>query len=472
MTPPIGMEPSPLPAVPRKEDAARLRILVVAGEGAGSAALLQSLRQWADDGRLEVDAAPDLPRAVRLLAGQRWDVVLAALGERPDEELGWWADALRAARGGPRLIAAAQTPSMGLALRAEKLGVLDVLALPLRRDDLIRALERLRSAARDTTIPLPVVEHHAVGPNALVGQSPAMLDVYKLLARVAASTATVLIQGESGTGKEVVARAVHLHGPKASGAFVAVNCAAIPDNLLESELFGHEKGAFTGAVTRKVGRFEHAAGGTLFLDEIVDMSLALQAKILRAVQEREIERVGGTDTIPVDVRLIAATNRDLKEAIKQGRFREDLYYRLAVITIRLPKLAERGEDLLLLTAFFIRQFAERYGKRITAISDRAMDLLRAHAWVGNVRELRNVIERGVIVANDDTLRAEHLPDEIRGEETALTDRPQGGLLALAEVEARYIARVLAHTNGQIGAAAEILGIHRNTLTRKMKEYGL
>src|SRR5437763_12326514 len=338
MTRPCGMEPSPLPAVPRKEGAARLRILVVAGEGAGSAALLQSLRQWADDGRLEVDAAPDLPRAVRLLAGQRWDVVLAALGERPDEELSWWADALRSATGGPRLIAAAQAPSMGLALRAEKLGVLDVLALPLRRDDLIRALERLRSAAGETTIPLPVVEHHAVGPNALVGQSPAMLDVYKLLARVAASTATVLIQGESGTGKEVVARAVHLHGPKASGAFVAVNCAAIPENLLESELFGHEKGAFTGAVTRKPGRFELARAGTRFLDEIAAMSLALQAKILRAVQEREIERVGGTETLPV--------------------------------------------------------------------------------------------------------------------------------------EGRQIARVLAHTNGQIGAAAEILGIHRNTLTRKMKEYGL
>src|SRR6184192_3691972 len=467
MTRPIGMEPSPLPAVPRKEGAARLRILVVAGEGAGSAALLQSLRQWADDGRLEVDAAPDLPRAVRLLAGQRWDVVLAALGERPDEELAWWVDALRAATGGPRLIAAAQTPSMGLALRAEKLGVLDVLALPLRRDDLTRALERLRSAASEAAIPLPEVAHHAVGQYALVGQSPAMLEVYKLLARVAASTATVLIQGESGTGKEVVARAVHLHGPKASGAFVAVNCAAIPENLLESELFGHEKGAFTGAVTRKIGRFEQAASGTLFLDEIADMSLALQAK-----QEREIERVGGSETIPVDVRLIAATNRDLKEAIKQGRFREDLYYRLAVVTIRLPTLVERGDDLVLLTAYYVRLFAQRYGKKIHAISDRALGLLRAHAWVGNVRELRNVIERAVIVATDETLRAEHLPDELRGEEATLADRPQGGLLTLAEAEARHIARVLAHTNGQIGAAAEILGIHRNTLTRKMKEYGL
>ncbi len=477
MTPPTNTESSASPVAPRKEEGARLRVLVVAGEtgsggGPAGTALLQSLRQWAEDARLEIGAAPDLPRAVRQLAGQGWDVVLAVLGDRPDDDLAWWVDTLRAASGGPRLIAAAQSPSMGLVLRAEKLGVLDVLSVPLRRDDLVRALERLRSAAGETAIPLPAVEHHAVGQYALVGQSPAMLEVYKLMARVAASTATVLIQGESGTGKEVVARAVHLHGPKASGAFVAVNCAAIPENLLESELFGHEKGAFTGAVTRKIGRFEHAANGTLFLDEIADMSLALQAKILRAVQEREIERVGGTETIPVDVRLIAATNRDLKEAIKQGRFREDLYYRLAVVQIRLPKLAERGEDLLLLTAFFIRQFAERYGKQLRAISDRALDLLRGHAWVGNVRELRNVIERGVIVATDDTLRAEHLPEEIRGEEVALADRPQGGLLTLAEVEARHIARVLAHTNGQIGAAAEILGIHRNTLTRKMKEYGL
>src|SRR5256884_9431810 len=389
MTRPIGMEPSPLPAVPRKEGAARLRILVVAAEGKGRGAVLQSVRQWAADGRLEVDAAPNLPRAVRLLAGQQWHVVLAALGERPDEELAWWVDALRAATGGPRLIAAAQTPSMGLALRAEKLGVLDVLALPLRRDDLTRALERLRSAASEAAIPLPEVAHHAVGQYALVGQSPAMLEVYKLLARVAASTATVLIQGESGTGKEVVARAVHLHGPKASGAFVAVNCAAIPENLLESELFGHEKGAFTGAVTRKVGRFEHAAGGTLFLDEIADMSLALQAKILRAVQEREIERLGGTDTIPVDVRLIAATNRDLKEAIKQGRFPEDLGYRLALGTIRLPTLGERGGDLVPLTAYYVRLFAQRYGKKIQEIFDPRPRLLRGHPRVGHRRRLRH-----------------------------------------------------------------------------------
>jgi len=234
-----------------------------------------------------------------------------------------------------------------------------------------------------------------------------MLDVYKLMARVAHSTATVLVQGESGTGKEVVARTIHEHGPAATGAFVAVNCAAIPENLLESELFGHEKGAFTGAVARKIGRFEQAAGGTLFLDEIADMSLALQAKILRAVQEREIERVGGGESIPVTVRLIAATNRDLQTAIAQGRFREDLYYRLAVVTIQLPRLVDRGDDLLLLIAYFARQFAQRYGKRIEALSDRALELLRHHQWIGNVRELRNVIERAAIVATDGTLRTEH-----------------------------------------------------------------
>jgi len=422
-----------------------LRILAVGAEGAGSGGLLHGIRQWVGEGGVEIEAAPDLPRAVRQLGTGRWHVVVAVLGDHSDDDLAWWVDTLRGAAAAPRL--------------------------PVRREDFLRALRRARPIT-EAAVTLPLVEPHAVGQYALVGQSAAMLDVYRLIARVAPSTATVLVQGESGTGKEVVARAVHINGPVSSGPFVAVNCAAIPENLLESELFGHEKGAFTGAVMRKIGRFEQAGGGTLFLDEIADMSLALQAKILRAVQEREIERVGGTDTIPVDVRLIAATNRDLKEAIKQGRFREDLYYRLAVVLIRLPRLGERGDDLLLLTAYFVRQFAERYGKQIQAISDRALELLRNHAWVGNVRELRNVIERAVIVATDDVLRAEHLPEEFRGEEATLPDRPEGALLTLAEVEARHITRVLTHTNGQIGAAAEILGIHRNTLTRKMKEYGL
>src|SRR6185503_10729271 len=280
----------PAPPSPRSVTDA-VRVLAVGGEsGPGP---LQSLRQWAADLGVELEWAADLPRATRLLAGGRWDLVLTVLGERSDEDLTWWVDALRGAPGGPRLIALADRPSMGLALRAEKLGVLDVLALPLKREALANAVSRVRSAATEVALPLPSVDPEAQGHYALVGQSPAMLDVYKLMARVAGSTATVLILGESGTGKEVVARTIHQHGPGSSGPFVAVNCAAIPENLLESELFGHEKGAFTGAVARKIGRFEQAGGGTLFLDEIADMSLALQAKILRAVQEREIERVGG-----------------------------------------------------------------------------------------------------------------------------------------------------------------------------------
>src|SRR6266566_1519097 len=224
------MEPVPSSATLRKEGSSRVRILVAGEDTAG---VLQSLRQWSDDGGLEVDGVPDLPRAVRRLTAERWDVVLALLGDRADDDLAWWMDAMRGATGAPRLIGATRNPSMGVVLR-------------------------VRSAAVEVPVPLPEVEHHAVGQYALVGQSPAMLEVYKLMARVAPSAATVLIQGESGTGKEVVARAIHLDGPHAAGRFVAVNCAAIPENLLESELFGHEKGAFTGAVTRKIGRFEQA----------------------------------------------------------------------------------------------------------------------------------------------------------------------------------------------------------------------
>src|SRR3989442_1458552 len=274
---------------------------------------------------------------------------------------------------------------MGLVLRAEKLGVLDLLPQPLRREDFLRALHRLRSAAGEVPVPLPEVAPHGIDPYVLVGQSPAMVEVYNVIAGVAGSPACVVSEGESGPGKEVVARAIHLNGSVASGPFVAVNCAAIPENLLESELFGHEKGSFTGAVARRVGRFEQASGGTLFLDEIADMGLALQAKILRAVQEREIERVGGTAPIPVNVRLIAATNRDLREAVAQGRLREDLYYRLAVVIIQLPRLTERGDDLLQLIAYFVSLFAEKCGKRIEAISDPAFETLRNRPRGGNGR---------------------------------------------------------------------------------------
>jgi DNA-binding NtrC family response regulator len=357
-------------------------------------------------------------------------------------------------------------------LQAERLGVTDLFSLPVRREDFDRVLHRLQTASDERAIPLPPVQPDLPGTAAMVGQHASMLEVYKLIARVAPSLATVLILGESGTGKEVVARAIHLNGSRAAGPFIAVNCAAIPDNLLESELFGHERGAFTGAVARRAGRFELAVGGTLFLDEIADLSMVLQAKILRAVQEHEIERVGGGETIPVDVRVIAATNQDLRGAIDAGRFREDLYYRLAVVTINLPRLVDRGEDLLLLTAYFATYFGRLSGKHISTISDRALDLLRSHKWAGNVRELRNVIERAVIVSADDSIRVANLPDEFRGAGLAVPKPTLGAMPTLAEVEARHIARALAHTGGVIGSAAALLGIHRNTLSRKIAEHGL
>ncbi len=447
-----------------------LRVLAV--EEGARPGLPPALKDWIRQADVELECVPDQPQAANRLSTGRWDAVIAVLREKCEDELAAWMDTLRGAEGAPRLIALAVQPSVGLALRAERLGVLELLALPPRREDVLRAIQRLRAAGVETPVPLPAVRGETVGPHVLVGHSPAMLEVYKLMARVAPSTATVLLLGDSGTGKEVLARAIHHSGPRAAGPFVAVNCAAIPENLLESELFGHERGAFTGAVARKVGRFELAGGGTIFLDEVADMSLLLQAKILRAVQEREIERVGGGEPLPVDVRLIAATNHDLQAAIAQGRFREDLYYRLAVVSIRLPRLVDRGDDLLLLAAHFAREFGERYGKRIDAVSDRALEVLRNHDWVGNVRELRNVIERAVVVATDGTLRTEHLPEELRGEEAALPGRSGAGPLTLAEAEARHIARVLEHTGGQIGTASEILGIHRNTLTRKIREYGL
>ncbi|HWH02187.1 MAG TPA: sigma-54 dependent transcriptional regulator [Gemmatimonadales bacterium] len=314
----------------------------------------------------------------------------------------------------------------------------------------------------------------APGPHApaVIGGSPRFRDAMDLAIRLARPDINILLEGETGTGKELFARAIHAASARKGGPFVPVDCSTLAESLIESELFGHEKGAFSGAVTRKIGRFELARGGTLFLDEIADMTLPLQAKILRAVQEREIERVGGGDPIPIDVRLIAASNRELRDAIQQGRFREDLYYRLAVVIVRLPRLSERGADLALLAAYFARQFASQYGKHITGFSDRTLELLTAHRWVGNVRELRNAIEQAVIVADGGTILVEHLPDEIRGHEGSLAGTLSGELATLAEAEARHIARVLAHTGGQIGAAATILGIHRNTLTRKIREYGL
>ncbi|MCI0651194.1 MAG: sigma-54 dependent transcriptional regulator [Planctomycetes bacterium] len=447
------------------------KLLRLLGVGADSR-MLRDLARVAEPHAAALESVAQGDAAHEALANREWDAVVVVLDTESQEEVATWHHKIAELATRPRLVVMVPAPTIAFTLRATQLGGIDVVPLPLWQDHFSEALRRLCATFDETALPLPEVVPIAVGPYQLVSGSPAMLNVYRTIAQIAPGTATVLIVGESGTGKELVARAIHQHGNRAASPFVAVNCAAIPENLLESELFGHEKGAFTGAVARKIGRMERASGGTLLLDEIADMSLVLQSKILRAIQEREIERVGGNDPIPVDVRLMAATNRDLPALIAQGRFREDLYYRLAVVTVRVPRLIERGDDVLLLTSHYLREFGRQYGKRFSAISDRALELMRSQRWVGNVRELRNVIERAVAVAEGGTLRAEHLPEEWRGDANAVPAPRTPPLLSLQDVEARHIAETLARTKGHIGEAARILGVHRNTLARKMKEHRL
>ena len=374
----------------------------------------------------------------------------------------------RLATSGQAVALITKAPSLRLTLDAMDRGARDVLSVPLDTGKLRELVVRCRKIA----VRSPEVDRVAVETaDAMIGESPRMLEAFKTVARVARSSATVLIRGESGTGKELVARTLHERSHRARQPFVAVNCAAIPEALLESELFGHEKGAFTGAVARRVGRFERANGGTVFLDEIGDMSLPLQAKILRVLQEREIERVGGAAPIPVDVRLVAATHRDLEQDVKEGRFREDLYYRLAVVTLALPALRERGDDLRSLAEHYLAVYAREYRRPVQAISREAMTLLRAHHWPGNVRQLRNVMESAVLQADGPVLLPSHLPiDALQPKVDVATEG--SSLLTLSELERRHISRVLAESGGQMNIAAEILGIHRNTLRRKLSEYGI
>ncbi|HKQ18188.1 MAG TPA: sigma-54 dependent transcriptional regulator [Candidatus Eisenbacteria bacterium] len=409
--------------------------------------------------------------ALRAIAREEFGLIFVSLNAGGLDQLQWWEKSLPNGTRSPRVVAMVSDPA--LALEVARLGPFEMLSHPVDHERFSDLLRRVNDAETEAVIPLLDPVPPSNDPYPFITQSPEMLSVFRTIAQVAPTNANVLITGESGTGKELVARMIHQIGPRADAPFVALNCAAIPEHLLESELFGHEKGSFTGAVSQKAGRFERASGGMLFLDEIGDMSLALQSKILRAIQEREIERVGGTGPISVDVHVIAALNRDPAELVAQGRFRDDLYYRLAVVTVHLPRLADRDDDLFLLTSHFLREFGSQYGKEFTGVSENALDLLRRHEWVGNVRELRNVVERAALVADGPVIRPEHLPEEWRQ-----AAAPNGPVTAprtpqtLREVEARHIANVLNLTRGQIGEAARILGLHRNTLTRKIRQYRL
>jgi Nif-specific regulatory protein len=306
----------------------------------------------------------------------------------------------------------------------------------------------------------------------MIGESAAMRAVHQFIARVAPREANVLIHGESGTGKELVARAIHRNSPRAGGPFVAINCAAITETLLESELFGHEKGAFTGAVGLKKGKLEVAAGGTVFLDEIGELAPSLQAKLLRVLQEREMERVGGTRPIQLDIRLIAATNRDLREEARQHRFREDLYYRLNVVSIIMPPLRERKDDIPMLASFFAARHGEKQKRRISGISPKARACLMAYDWPGNVRELENVIERAVVLGATDEILPEDLPDAVL-EEASPEGEPVSVLHeVIREAKKQAILRAIEQAGGNYTEAAGLLGVHPNHFFRLIRTLNL
>ena len=420
----------------------------------------------------EASGATSAADALRAIRGNGFDVVLTDIrmpgttGIQLCEEI---------VRGDPELPVIVMTAfgSLETAVAALRAGAYDFVTKPIEMDLLVLALQRAitqRRLQRQVRELAETVDHQAHFGE-IIGSSPAMQRIYSQLAQLAATETSVLLTGESGTGKELVARSIHRRSRRASGPFVAVDCAAIPETLLESELFGHAKGAFTDARQERQGLFVRAGGGTLFLDEIGELPLTMQAKLLRALEERRVRPVGGDQEIPFDTRVISATNRDLDAAIEEKRFREDLYYRINVIQIELPPLRARGSDVLLLAQHFLGVFAESAGKEVTAIQPAAADRLLSYNWPGNVRELRNVVERAVALTQFDQIAVGDLPEKIRdyrGGQVVIGGDDPSELVSLEELERRYIAHVLEATGGNQTKAAAILGVDRKTLYRKLK----
>ncbi len=440
------------------------RILIVDDEEI----MRQSLTDWLKEEGYDVLAVEDGFKALELVQKEDWNVMLLDLKMPKMDGLEVLQEVKKINRDLPVIIITAYA-TIDTAVTAMKAGAYDYIVKPFHPEELAILIKKIiehQNLVKENII-LRKELRQRYQFHDIIGKSPKMQAVFELIRTVAPTKSTVLIQGESGTGKELVARAIHEASPRSFAPFVALACGALPETLLEAELFGYEKGAFTGAVAQKKGKVELADGGTLFLDEVSDISLKTQVDLLRFLQEREFRRLGGTEIIKVDVRVIAATNRNLKKLVDEGKFRDDLFYRLNVITITIPPLRERKEDLSLLIQHFIEKFSVETGKKIEKISEPAMHILLNYDWPGNVRELENAIEHAVVITQENIIRPEHLPDFLKKREAKSISGK-----SLQEVEKEHIINILKESEGNIRRAAEVLGINRVTLYRKIKEYDI
>jgi two-component system response regulator HydG len=452
----------------KSDQKSEIRVLVVDDEASARSGLEKLLRQEG----YAVESASDGENALSLVSERPPDVVVTDL-KMPRMDGMQLLAKLREQNAEIPVIVVTAFGDVASAVGAMRAGAADYLTKPVDFDALLvsieRVLERRDLRVEADTLRRQLREREGDGLEGLIGASAAMQKVYRVARQVAGARATVLITGESGTGKGELARAVHVKSPRAKGPFVALHCASLAESLLESELFGHERGAFTGAEKRRIGRFEQANGGTLFLDEVGEIPAATQVKLLRVLQERTFERVGGNETVAVDVRLIAATNRDLAAAVHEGRFREDLYYRLNVVHIDMPPLRVRDTDVLLLANHFLRRFAADNKRSITGFSDQARAKIVAHRWPGNVRELENAIERAVVLCEGPLIEEEHLPIDVAPVAKGAVRIPGA---TMAEIERYAILSTLEATNGSTTRAAEMLDISVRTIQYRLHEYGL
>ena len=443
------------------------RILVVDDEVNARTALAELLREEGFD----VETAADAFKALGKFESFAPHVVVTDL-KMPGMDGIELVKKLRASEVPPAVVVMTAFGEVTTAVDAMRAGAADYLTKPLDFEELLVVLDKVleNEHLRRETGQLRARVRDRVAPGNMIGIAPPMQRVFEIIDQVAPSRATVLITGESGTGKELVANAIHQRSPRAGGPFIKLHCAALAESLLESELFGHERGAFTGAATRKDGRFSLADGGTLFLDEIGEISPAIQVKLLRFLQEHEFERVGGTQTIKVDVRVIAATNRDLPSEVAKGRFREDLFYRLNVVALETPTLRERRTDIPALAGFFLDRYARENGKTITGFAPDTLEWLVNHDWPGNVRELENAVERAVVLCTGDLIEPKQLPATVRPARIDTAGAPQIPGATLADIERYAILETLKATGGSTSRAAEILAISPRTIQYRLHEY--